>query len=187
MKKAFTTAIIFILTIAACNDSDSGSSDKKGFRLNPETLTVDDKYNSPDTSGSVTFDSSAQNFSYSIIYIGQIGGNDQVGLAFSDNPSAETFSLKIYFQGTALSEGTEINKDNSTIKLDDNGTIYAWDSGSLKFDSVLINEITNDNEKKYTTYTLTISNTATLAASSSNLKDLEFPEAITAIYTGTDD
>ena len=190
MKNLFPIILISILLSAACSDSSSSSSSTKGFILNPETLTVDDKYNSPDVQFDIDFDGT-KTVNYAVVFTGGISDTDYVGIAMSDNPSSEAFNVKIYFQSSAFpATAYTINSTNSTIKVYYNNATYIWKDGeSLTVNPHTATEITTDNEKSYTTYSFTITETATLVNSANAVDeiDITFTEQITAIYTGTDD
>ena len=190
MKNLYIIFIISLLLSAACSDSSSSGSSNKGFRINPETLTIDDKFNSPSVGFEVDFNGT-KTVNYAVVFTGTISGTEYVGIAMSDDPSNENFNVKIYFQGSSFpSAAYEINSTNSTIKAIDSGETYIWKEGeSLTVNPYTAAEITTDNEKSYTTYSFTITGSATLVNETSAEQAITFsdPDPITAIYVGTND
>ncbi len=189
MKKIFIISALIIL-ICSCNDSGSSSKKSKGFSFNPETLTSDDKYNVPSTANNITFGGSVVPVNYTILFSGTVNSAGYIGIAMSDNPLSQNFNLKIYFTGTSIPEAAlSINSGNSKIKAVNGAETYIWQSGTLTFNSFTKNDITTDNEKSYTTSTISISGIATLvnANNSTDTRELTFPDAITAVLATEDD
>ena len=198
MKK-LTIIFVLILLICKCNNGSSSSSSTNGLKLNPTTLPVTDEYylKSPRTLNvnTITFGSNNIQVNYAVIYAGTVNSIGYIGIAMSDDPSNQTFNLKIYYQGTSIPD-SPIHMHGSDsdltakVKAISGGATYTWQSGSetLIFDSFIKTDIPTNNSKTYTTYTISISGTATLVNTNdaSDTKTLSFPGSITAILASTD-
>ncbi|MCU0821300.1 MAG: hypothetical protein MUC95_02360 [Spirochaetes bacterium] len=183
--KNFIIISVIALFICNCNDSGSSSHGTKGLKFNPDTLTDDDKYNLPSTVNTISFGGADVTVNYSIIYEGTVNSIAYVGIAMSNTD--QTFNLKLYYNGTSVpASGSIIDSDDSlTIKVKNGSGTYVSQSSSLTFTSVSDPQTTTVNEKTYTTYTMTISGTATLN-SSSGPGVLTFPNPITVRLAGGD-
>ena len=95
------------------------------MRLNPETLTLDDKYGRPAMSYDIVYPPLTYNTgSYAVIFNGTVNSIKSVGIAVADNPKTATFNLKIYFQADSIPEGNySINESNSSLKVNGAGSV----------------------------------------------------------------
>ena len=129
-----------MLLICRCNDSGSGSGSTKGLRLNPETLTLDDKYGRPAMSYDIVYPPLTYNTgSYAVIFNGTVNSIKSVGIAVADNPKTATFNMKIYFQADSIPEwnGHTIDQTNSNITITEGSTVTRSTSHSILLNLIL--------------------------------------------------
>jgi hypothetical protein len=155
VKKLFIL-FAFALIISACN-KDSSSSTDTSFRIKSGSLK---KFDSPvpGTGTNCTIGGSVKG-GYAIIYSGTIENNNRVGIACSnnpkypENPTSETYNLKIYYTGP-------IESGIYSVRLiqNDNGSLTDVTENNLALTITALTPVTTDN---YTYYPYTISGTST--------------------------
>ncbi|RPI92046.1 MAG: hypothetical protein EHM32_09715 [Spirochaetales bacterium] len=124
MKKFILFSIV-ILFAAGCSGSDGGDK-STGFKITPgelTELTIPDKsHDTSFTAGSSTC--AASSSCYSTVFVGTVDVTSYVGIAISDNPSAENYKVMIYLPGMSSVPVGDFTLDsmNSTIKVVRNGT-----------------------------------------------------------------
>ncbi len=124
MKKfiLFSTVILFA---AGCSGGDSGDK-STGFKVTPGSVT---EFTIPDKSHDTSFTAGSSTCAaspscYSTVFVGTVDGTSYVGIAISDNPSAENYKVMIYIPGmSSVPVGDfTLTPANSTIKVVRNGT-----------------------------------------------------------------
>ena len=164
MIRKITILIILLLFVLSCNKGSSGTKSDTGFTITPESLL---KINAPsDISEGYTlmFNSAGQSGNYAVIMTFDIDEISYVGIAVSNDPelkstSTSIFNLKIHFKSESIPtsitiDSTTVSDSSITVKLNQEGTVYTWHSGTLTLN------LTENVFDDYTTYTITSSGAA---------------------------
>lgn len=133
MKKFILFAALAL--IAAGCGAGEGRDHSTGFKIAPGSVsefTIPNKsHNTSFTAGSSVCGPSAS--CYSIVFVGTVGGTSYVGIALSNDPSAENYKVMIYLPNlSSVPVGDfELTSANSIIKVWQNGNEYSGQTGNI--------------------------------------------------------
>ncbi|MDY6934258.1 MAG: hypothetical protein SVZ03_08560 [Spirochaetota bacterium] len=126
--------ISFILTLfifTSCGSDESESTQLPLFKIQPGTLT---KYTLTSTSYNIIFNGAQRTGDIAIIDSISIDDQEYVGIAVSDDPSNESFNMKIYFYRNENDESAEISDKDLTdndVVIKINQVEYSLTGGSI--------------------------------------------------------